>query len=948
MGSIWSECQVYDNLDPSRFEVDLNKVLRNEGPLEYREPEIFFGMTYSTKDLKNTLRNVDSALGGSGIVIGLRSPLGGGKTHTLLTLYHAFRTPEKVTIQKNDDDPFGLPRIKNKAAVVAFDGRDVPAGGEGKIKTLWGALANSLDLYGIMKRYDETMQPPEMNVVNDLLKRSGPTLIMIDELPAYMEKAMAVPVGNAGQNLARLTLEFLHTLTDSVKGSKAALIIPIPEESYEERGAEIEKIMREANAIMMRVAELSLPHSQEDLAGILKKRLFKRIAAESAKESGKSFAKYYMKLRAGFPSEVSEPNYSENMIQTYPFHPSMIKLLTEKITAIPGFQRTRGILRLMAAVVESMKQKPIEYAIMPGDVDLSDDKVANELLKNYLIFKSVIKTDISNRDLDARAQLLKKSRPAAVKVATTVFLNSFTLSGKDIANVAPTSKDVAVQISKPEENPFEVDDTVTELSNASYFMIGDQDTKRYFYTVIPNINRMIDYEASRISDTNALDEIRKTIQNKIGVGVFKVVYSWNASPDDRPEPCLVILDPTETGMEGSLPQRAEELWAKNTSSFRTYKNSLVFAYVTPQSQERLIDISRRLLAVSRLNTKGLLLTPDKKDNELARIVEEINRKKLQSEANKIKVELALQIVKAYSNAIYPTASDHGQMILASTGLPMTASAKDSIQGTIQELLDVTKGAGKLTDVIPADMLFKEVLKTRWFDNGNKPTIKDVIDVYYSDAKLVMPTSSAVIIQSINHGIKEYFALKVSEDNYVFNQSVYAGGSLTALIVPKQDYEIWKTGRSQPPNIEAGENKSKSITKIRDDKAFPKGFETKTIPPQDILAGDKISVISIEGKEKLEDFLRMDWATLKSKLLPKEVRVSLNFEGTKANLEIKNAEVNRAPIMKFNTIVNDLVQFSDISRICMTISITDSKAADIDLTQKIKDYPIAQLIVEREV
>ncbi len=760
MVSIWSRIIPYDNLEPSKFEIDLNKVLRDDGPSEYRDAPTFFNMTYSTKDLKDIVNTVDSALNGNGIVIGLQSPLGGGKTHTLLTLYHAFSNPEKVVPQKSDNDPFGLPKPRNKATVVALDGRDIPAGGDGKIKTIWGALFNSLGLYENLRKFDENLQPPEMSIINETLKKKGPTLIMLDELPAYMEKALVVPVGQAGQNLSRLTLEFIHTLTDSIMSSTAALIVTIPEESYEERSAELEKVLREVNSLIMRVAEPRTPHSQEDLAGILKRRLFKKIDDVEAKKIGVYFAKYYLQSKSAFPAEVSEPSYAEQIVKTYPLHPTMIKLLTERIVAIPGFQRTRGMLRFMAVVIESLRKKELEYGITPGDVDLSDERVVNELLKKFPIFKGVIKTDITSIDSDAKAQRLMNNRPTSIRVATAVFLNSFSLSGKDLASIAPTTKDIASQTSKPEENPFEIEDTLIDLSNTSYYLIGDQETKRYFYTIILNINRMIDDEANRISDVDALAEIRKAVQTKIGSGPFKAVFSWDTIPDDKPEPTLLILDPTETGMEDSLPPRAVDIWNKNSTSYRTYKNALVFAYITPKSQEKLINIATRMLAIFRLNNKELLFRSEKKDNELSKIVEEMNRKKLQNESSKIKAEFGLQIIKTYSNVIFPTVNESNQMVLKPISLLITASAKESIQSTIQELLDFTKGVGKLTDSIPPDMMLNEVIKPKWFENGTRPTVRDLVNTYYSNAELMMPTSDQVIVQSVIQGGERMFCDQV--------------------------------------------------------------------------------------------------------------------------------------------------------------------------------------------
>src|ERR1041385_7829393 len=76
--------------DASVFAADLGEVLANRGAPDYRDPALFFSKTFLTRNLSNLLKEVMGRVSGSGraeSVIQLQTPFGGGKTHTLLSLY---------------------------------------------------------------------------------------------------------------------------------------------------------------------------------------------------------------------------------------------------------------------------------------------------------------------------------------------------------------------------------------------------------------------------------------------------------------------------------------------------------------------------------------------------------------------------------------------------------------------------------------------------------------------------------------------------------------------------------------------------------------------------------------------------------------------------------------------------------------------------------------------
>ncbi len=193
-------------------------------------------------------------------------------------------------------------------------------------------------------------------------------------------------------------------------------------------------------------------------------------------------------------------------------------------------------------------------------------------------------------------------------------------------------------------------------------------------------------------------------------------------------------------------------------------------------------------------------------------------------------------------------------------------------------------------------------------------------------------------------MKECFAIKFDDDNYSFNRPIYLVGNFNASIVPKEEYENWQKRKlvdsSDVPAIPAIDSDS---TKPHSDEVQ---VITKLLSRDEVVAGDRITTIYIEGKKNVDSFLR-DWPFLKNKIAPKQIFVSLNISGSKVHLELREVQLDKAPIIKISTIINDLVQFSEIDQVTMAISVIDTKHLDTYMVNDIKEYQISKLQVKRE-
>ncbi len=198
MKNVWQSCKFSDeiisgNLELHKFAVELHDVLSGGADPVYQDPRQFLEKTYLTSQmqgiLKDTLNRLEKSQGVPCIIID--TGFGGGKTHTLMLLYHVFSNLAigfDYIKQYNLEKELGLSSI-SKTRVVAIDCRDI------KKNTLWGEIAHKIGKYDTVREYDESSKPiSDMDLIKDFFDE--PTLLMIDELPHYLSETLAEKVGD--------------------------------------------------------------------------------------------------------------------------------------------------------------------------------------------------------------------------------------------------------------------------------------------------------------------------------------------------------------------------------------------------------------------------------------------------------------------------------------------------------------------------------------------------------------------------------------------------------------------------------------------------------------------------------------------------------------------------------------------------------------------------------
>lgn len=621
----------------AEFAADLAKVHNGSAPSEYRNPREFFARTYLTEGLSTLLVGAAKRLGAGGgdPVVELQTNFGGGKTHSMLALYHMVSGTPVEDLPGLDQllsrSGLAVPGKINRAVLVGTSRgpQDVISleGGR-KIRTTWGELAWQLggaEAFEMLAENDERGIAPGSNLLEALFKRYSPALILIDEWVAYLRqiyKVEGLPSGSFDANLS-----FVQSLTEAVKASPGVLLVAsLPASQIEVGGEGGQEALVRLKQTFSRVESSWRPASQEESYEIVRRRLFKEIPGDKFHHRDntlKQFAKLYRENANDFPNGCSDEDYRRKLEKAYPIHPELFDQLYTSWGSLEKFQRTRGVLRLMAQVIHElwMGNDP-SVMIMPGSVAISSARVEPELL-HYLdsSWQSIIAGDVDGvtstpYKIDQSAPNLNRYS-ATRRVARAVFMGTAPTHGQE--NQGLDDKQINLGVIQPGERPAIFGDALRRLANQAKFMHSD--LGRYWYSMSASLNRLAADRAAQFEEALVLHEIDKALGGYInGVadrGHFDAVQVAPGSSADIPdEPggvravVLGVAHP-HTGRDGSEAlAEAKDIMMQRGSTPRVYRNMLVFLAAEQRQLDNLKAAQRAALAWVEIvrETKRLNLT----------------------------------------------------------------------------------------------------------------------------------------------------------------------------------------------------------------------------------------------------------------------------------------------------------------------------------------------------
>ena len=509
----------------AEFAADLWQVHLGEGTDEYKNPAEFFRRTYLTESLKRLLVGAVHRLTGQGgdPVVQLQTNFGGGKTHSMLALYHLFSgTPANelagVDGVMQEANAKKLPTAKR----VVLVGNKISPGNPVKkadgtvVRTLWGELAWQLGgkkAFARVQADDEKATSPG-DVLRELFKEYGPCLILIDEWVAYarqLHDQSDLPAGSFETQFS-----FAQVLTESAKLAKnCLLVISLPAsdssgsphthtEDVEVGGQRGREALDRLRNVIGRVESSWRPASAEEGFEIVRRRLFETMTdAAQFKDRdvvARAFADLYRTQQQEFPPECRDTDYEKRLRAAYPIHPEVFDRLYTDWSTLVKFQRTRGVLRLMAAVIHSLWEKGDRNPlIQPANIPIDDPRVQFELTR-YLSDNWVptIEKDVDGPNslplrLDSDVPNLGKFA-ASRRVARTIYLGSAPTMAA--ANRGLEDRRVKLGCVIPGESPAVFGDALRRLAAAATYLY--QDGPRYWYSTQPTVTKLAEDRAEQL------------------------------------------------------------------------------------------------------------------------------------------------------------------------------------------------------------------------------------------------------------------------------------------------------------------------------------------------------------------------------------------------------------------------------------------------------------------
>ncbi|MFA7347051.1 MAG: ATP-binding protein [Desulfurivibrionaceae bacterium] len=556
----------------SEFAADITAVRTGTATREYQDAAAFFQRTFITEGMRLLLIQVAQRLNGKGgePVIQLQTAFGGGKTHTMLAVYHlAIRECPLA-------DMPGVPALIDqaglmdapKARVAVLDGNEHAPGqpwrhGSQTVKTLWGELAWQLggeDAFALVKEADSTGTSPGKEVLKDLLTRHAPCVVLIDELVAYVRQfqdGQPLSGGSYDSNLS-----FIQALTEAIKQVPNAILLgSLPESEVEAGSQRGVAALRALEKTFGRVQALWKPVATEEAFEIVRRRLFDDVRdVKSREEVCRAFADAYIAEGAKLPGEVQEARYYDRLLQAYPIHPEVFDRLYEDWSTIDGFQRTRGVLKLMAKVIFRLWQDDNkDLMIMPGSLPLYDSGSRNEL--TYYLpagWDPVVEKDIDGERAETTELENKEPRFGAVnaarRVARTIFLGSAPSSVSTNATSRGLDRArVLIGCLQPGQTSSTYVDALGRLADRLHYLnsSGDKtsDTTRYWFDTRANLRREMEDRKKRFDDRSEVRARLATALKKLTTGLTFFdgihIFTPHADVPDDSALRLVIIDPDQ-------------------------------------------------------------------------------------------------------------------------------------------------------------------------------------------------------------------------------------------------------------------------------------------------------------------------------------------------------------------------------------------------------------------
>lgn len=610
----------------SEFAADITQVAQGRAHPEYQDARQFFARTFITEGMRLLLTAVARRLCGLGgePVIQLQTAFGGGKTHTMLAVYHLANHHDRTQQLE------GIPTLLDQAGisdlprarVAVLDGINLSvsrgkAHGDITAHTLWGELAWQLagaDGYALVDAEDKSGTAPGKDTLIALLQQAAPCVVLIDELQKYFSDLSqeGLPAGSFAANI-----KFIQALTEAFKAVPTAVLLASLPASLLKGGAGFGQVALDAlEKHFNRVNAVWKPAAAEEAFEIIRRRLFEKTGERAEIEQVcRAFQKLYNEHDGDFPPECQSAQYLDRLCRSYPIHPEIFDRLYHTWSTLDNFQRTRGVLQYLAIVIHRLwVNNNQDGLILPGSLPLEDGEVQNKSIQ-YLPggWEAIMTREVAGKpsipyhiDGGKKEDSRFGAVQAAQRVMCTIFLATAPEDGRQNVRGIDTAH-ILLGTVQPGQNVGIFKDVLKRLQDSLHYLYTDQD--RYWLDTKPSLRREAEGRKSNFTMADLRDEQKKRVQDTLAKGRYFAHIHYFAPSADIPDDWLLrlVVLPPEAGYSRSEKETAAafkaaaEILEKRGEQARQKRNRLLFFAIDGDTKARLDDATRTYLAWKSIN-----------------------------------------------------------------------------------------------------------------------------------------------------------------------------------------------------------------------------------------------------------------------------------------------------------------------------------------------------------
>jgi hypothetical protein len=735
-------------LDASEFAVHLDHVRDGRAPAVYQNPAEFFERTFLTKNLRELSGQVVRRLSGikveTSAIFNLSTQFGGGKTHSLTLLYHLASSGDAAKHWKGVASILqdaGVTSVPTAATAIfvgtEFDSITGRGGDDGtpNRKTPWGEIAfqlGGLAGFRLVEEHEKALTAPGGDVVDKMLPKSKPVLILLDELMNYVSRTRKS--GLAGQ-----LYTFLHNLSEVARSrDNVVLAVSIPASELE-MTAEDQSDFERLKKLLDRLGKAMIMSAEAETSEIIRRRLFEWNGLP--KDALATVEEYEVWLHANkqqLPSWFPVENAREAIKASYPFHPSVLSVFERKWQGLPRFQQTRGVLRLLAlwvskAYADGYKGAHKDPLISLGTAPLEDALFRAALFEQLgeARLEPAVTTDIAGKDhahalrLDTEATAEVKKARLHRKVATSILFESNGGQQRGEATLA----EVRLAVAEPGLDIGSVEQCLESLGDACYFLSVERN--RYRFSFQPNLNKLLADRRASVGGPAVDERVRAEIQKVFasGSGVERVYFPRKSNEvSDRPVLALVVLPPEMSAAEPTTKALVTAMTSESGSSSRTFKSALI--WVVAEDPSTLRDEARKLLAWKEIEGDAGELKLD-----------EVQQRQLVENGKRAERDLKEAVWRTYKN-VFLLAEDNSLRKI-DLGLVHSSAANSLVELILSRL--------KQEDIV-VEGVSPNFLTRYWPPALPEWSTKSVRDTFYASPKFPRLLKPDAVKETISRGL----------------------------------------------------------------------------------------------------------------------------------------------------------------------------------------------------